>query len=98
MLTTLYFMYHSYKHILRVELALRMICDWAMIIKKANATGFEGDYFWDPCRDYGHQRLAVASVGLGSSVCGTSAPKSIKRDSEAETVLQKYIMTPVSVS
>lgn len=91
-------MYHSNKHMLYGDMTFNMICGWAMIIKKANATGFERDYFWDSCRDYGCQRLAAASVGLAYSVCGTSVPKSIKRDSEAETVVLKYIMTPASVS
>ena len=40
MFTSLYVLYHSHKHMLHGEMTLRMLCDWAVILKESTQIEF----------------------------------------------------------
>lgn len=92
--TAVYCMYHAQKHLLRFEISLKMVCDWAMIIRKtAKSPDFNWTRFWDVCDTYGMKRFAIAMTGLANDICKVSIPD-IKRDLPAESLLKGYIIGP----
>lgn len=92
--TALYSTYHAQKHLLRFEITLKMVCDWAVIVKHAEAAAdFDWQRFWSICEQYGMGRFARAMTGLAHDVCNVDIPD-IKRDPKAERLLLDYIISP----
>lgn len=94
--TALYVLYHSHKHMLYGEMTLKMICDWAVILKECSNRKFEWDEFWSVCQKYGLYRFAVAITGLTENICNAPVPKDFKHDFLAEDTLYKFVMNPVA--
>lgn len=65
----LFFLQHSHRHFLREGITLRYICDWAMLINKANFS----DDFWQICEKNDLKPFADSMTRLAYTVCGVKA-------------------------
>lgn len=67
----LYFLQHCHRHFLREGITLRYICDWAMILQRADC--FDSD-FWNECEKNDLRPFAESMTRLAYVVCGVKAP------------------------
>lgn len=63
----LYFLQHCHRHFLREGITLRYICDWAMILQRADC--FDSD-FWNECEKNDLRPFAESMTRLAYVVCG----------------------------
>ena len=88
---SIYVLAHAQEHFLNEGIALRHVCDWAMVLK-AYSTKVDWGEWKKTCREYGLLSFGHAMSRLAKNICGVTIPFDCPSNEEADRRLLDDIL------
>ena len=83
MFNAVYILAHAQEHFFEEGIALKHICDWAMVLK-AHADKVDWDEWKRVCKEYGMLSFGYAMSRLAYKVCGVTVPFDCPKDDKED--------------
>ncbi len=99
MFNALFLTHHAHRHLLSEGIALRYLCDWAMLIHKQGHL-IDWRRFKSSCDTYGMSRFADAMTRLSKRLLGVEIPATydIGKDDEADNALLREMLRGMKIT
>ncbi len=83
---SVYVLAHAQEHFLNGGIALRHVCDWAMVLK-AHADKVDWEEWKKVCSEFGMISFGYAISRMARDICGVAVPFGCPEDNEADRLL-----------